>query len=225
MVLPTNAISASEMLNEPGVAGNGTVTSATLVVAPHPIAARTITIPTSGYVLAMGTAQADIIHTNGTASVSFWGVNNRASAFLDNHALTISIPSVAPGSLNPYRQPVTVQALFGVPAGANTFYFLAAGFGDVRATEVQLTLLFFPTAYGTVTGATGAGEAHAPDEEVFPVSRAELSDGLAESPEQRGGDAVGGERELSGLLAQMEARIASLEQQLANLSLTEGEER
>ena len=47
--------------------------------------------------------------------------------------------------------PVTVQTIFAVASGANTFYFLGNELdGNVNVNGMTLSLIYFPTAYGHV---------------------------------------------------------------------------
>ncbi|MDD3643866.1 MAG: hypothetical protein PHQ19_10430, partial [Candidatus Krumholzibacteria bacterium] len=56
--------------------------------------------------------------------------------------------------------------LFTVAEGANTFYLLGFEYtGDLSAYDVQLTLIFLPSSYGTVDP-TLAGGADVPDDEA-----------------------------------------------------------
>jgi hypothetical protein len=145
---PTNAISRGEIEDEPGVASINSETSLALSGAVENILSRTITVPASGYVLAIGTVDCNLSHTTGSSSFMYFGVSDVSATFKATNQFTAWISSNAPSGI--YYVPGTAQAIFDVSAGANTFYFVAdeAG-GSWTVTERQLSLVYFPTAYGT----------------------------------------------------------------------------
>lgn len=148
--LPVSAISATEILDEPGLAHNNT----NLVFLPtgtiSDIASRTITCPTSGYILAIASAEISVSHTTGTISFGYFGVSNASGSAPSNQDVEIVIPSAAPSGA--YDYPFTSHGVFSVSTGIQTFYFV--GFestGAYTLNDINLTLLFFPTSYGVVS--------------------------------------------------------------------------
>lgn len=121
-----------------------------------------------------------------------------------------------------FDYPVTVHGLFSVAAGNNTFFLLAKEFsGSLSAFDMQLTLVFFPTTYGTVDptlaapGADNSADTELNQEGVDPAAAKTM-------------DTATMARELANLRSQTEqteARIAMLEQQLAKLTVTQGGEK
>lgn len=155
VALPTDAIGAAEILDEPGVASRS-LSSQLLPNGLNTVTSRAITVPADGWVLAMATfdAQCWLTSGNGQMSVTF-GLSTSASTLGSTNNLNLD--PVHP--LGVYTWPVTTQALFPVNAGTTTIYLQsqlnsqAAYFQNVR-----LTLTYLPTAYGTVTKSDGTSE-------------------------------------------------------------------
>jgi hypothetical protein len=152
--LPTSAIAAAECFDEPGVASNANsngvaITSTTLTI----ILSRTITVPAAGYVLVLGTTQFEIFHTIGSSHSYNIGVSDSSTALPVNQDLLTFVNSAMPSGT--YEKAVSPHGLFAVSAGANTFYLLgeqaSATLAEASAFDSQLTLIYFATAYGTVT--------------------------------------------------------------------------
>lgn len=147
--LPNDAISATEILDEPGTASAGDDALLDLDGTIQSLLARTITVPAAGYVLAMGSVQVNTPHVNGAQSFATFGVSNAFGTLPTHQDFALAIPDVAP--TGNYSTPVTVQSLFTVGPGANTFYLMGdLSAGSMSVTDRQLTLIFVPTAYGTV---------------------------------------------------------------------------
>jgi len=94
----------------------------------------------------------------------FFGVSDNSSSFEDNQAIWVGLPYQLPGGS--YWLPVTVHGLFEVSsAGDHTFYFLGsehiASGTDNWVQDIQFSLVYFPTAYGTVTSMSFGGQAQA----------------------------------------------------------------
>eukprot|EP00913_Durusdinium_trenchii_P006242 g5854.t1 len=160
--LPSDAINASEMINEPGIAFRASSGGATLTPNASTIDIidqRTINCPSSGYVLVIASAEADISHVNFASTYANFGVSNSAGSLPGGQDVELLLGNTLPGGS--YDFPITVHSVFSVNAGNNTFYFL----GDQNSTsgtfdmnDVALSCLFVPTAYGTISApATWAG--------------------------------------------------------------------
>jgi hypothetical protein len=151
--LPTNAISATEVVDEAGVASassNPTI-GQYLGAIIAPTVFTTITAPAAGYALVLATAELKFEHTNGTSSEAILGVSTTINSFPNTQDHAVVISSNAPSGT--YTQAVTVHGLFQVSAGANTFYLNGWGSSGSLLPEVQdiqLTAIYLPTAYGTV---------------------------------------------------------------------------
>jgi len=221
--LPTSAIAAAECFDEPGVASNANsdgvaIPSTTLAI----ILSRTITAPTAGYVLVLGTTQFQIGHTTGTNSLYNLGVSDSSTALPPNQDLFVTVASALPSGM--YQKIVSPHGLFVVPSGANTFYLLgqrtAASSPDAMAFDSQLTLIYFATAYGTVTSTllntttTAATiDSAAPDENAAPVraGRTELEIAL-EREESIAANQVRMQRELTEMRVKFDALQKELEE-------------
>ncbi len=202
---PTNAIAASEVLDEPGAASYA---SSTLISLPggsySTLASRTIVAPAAGYVLAVASCQANIGHTSGDGDqfVNF-GISTSSSSLPANQDVLWRIPSFA--ATGSYDIPVTVHGLFQVASGGSyTYYFLASPntSGNFYGSEFQLTLLYIPTSYGTVQPTlAGAGQK---DEDAVgrPLDEAAVA---AERAESEAANAARIERELAEMRAENEA--------------------
>ena len=148
--LPSSAIQASEILDEPGV-GSDNNTSISLTGSPVFLAGRTMFAPVDGFVLVIATANMNIQHVNGTISSCAFGVSDKITDFVQSTVSNVILSSSL--STGIYRLPVVSHALFPVAAGSQAYYSLGQMSGALSATvyNVQLTECFFPTAYTTVS--------------------------------------------------------------------------
>jgi hypothetical protein len=159
VVLPSSAISALEIDNEAGCASN----NAWDAVGPaltgpdiNVLTSRTITVPDAGFVLAISSAQVDIQHVYNTRSYAFFGVSDDSTAFPVCQDVMLDLSQYLPSGS--YAFPVTNQSLFEVAgAGSYTFYQLAQEYsGSFQIFDSQLSLVYLPSAYGTVSTTAGA---------------------------------------------------------------------
>jgi len=161
--IATGAVGTSEVLDgsltaldiddEPGVASTLSSANIALTGGVETLLSRVITAPASGYVLVIGTAELIAVHTNGTSTSARIGVSDVAGTFPSNQDLSYFINS-STATMTIYEI-ATAHGLFVVASGVNTFYLLAEEvLGDVSVSDKQLTLIYFPTAHGTVTGTT-----------------------------------------------------------------------
>lgn len=215
VALPADAISAAEILDEPGVASyaEGGGTGIILASGYNTLASRTIVTPAAGYVLALATCQANAMHLNGTASYADFGVSTSSSSMPANQDIGWYLSHVLPSAA--YYLPVTVHGLFEVAsAGVHTFYFL--GFetqGDFRAYDFQLTLLYIPTGYGTVQP-TLAGEDREGLDAVASGSPLGEAFVAAQRAESEAANAARIERELAAMRAELESLKEEVRKQL-----------
>jgi len=150
VVLPSDAISSTEVFDEPGVASAIQIGTIALNGPTQTLASRTLTVPAAGYCLVIASAEAAASHTNGVLSAAYFGVSDDAAVIPANQTVASAFPSGAASGI--YDFPVTVHGLFQVGAGSHTFYLLGAELGgSYSIQDIQLTILFVPTAYGTVT--------------------------------------------------------------------------
>jgi len=209
--LPASAISASEMLDEPGAASSTANTSTVIGLTPAILLSSTITVPDDGYVLVLGSTQGQIEHTIGTSSTLNVGVSDDPSALPDNQDLGWLIPtSSATGT---YTLPITAHGLFEVSAGSNTFYLLgrsATASAPMFALDKQLSLIYIPTSYGTVTPTLASGalaDSDVPTDEG--LSAGDISSERVASIEANN-------TRIEHELAEMRAKIEALQTELEN---------
>lgn len=150
VLLPIDAVNATEILNESGVANDLSTSTSSLSGTPSTLATQTITVPTDGYVLAIGSLQVNLVHSNGTQTYGEFGISQTNNSFPSHQDMAMIIPSSAPTGT--FHLSTTVSGIFTVTAGAQTFYLLGEeNSGVVSANDKNLSLLFVPTNYGTVT--------------------------------------------------------------------------
>lgn len=151
VVLPQNAIEASEMRNEPGV--GSAIRDSVVIPASHPysLCGRTMMAPTDGYVLVTAQATLKVDHSTAASASCSFGVSDNNTDFVESSRKSIYLPSTAP--LGVYSFPVSSQALFPITAGSQAYYVMVSRYSSHSATayNVTLTEVFFPTAYTTVS--------------------------------------------------------------------------
>lgn len=205
--LPADAVSSSEMENEAGAASNlnGTSTFTLAGGGVETILSRTITAPTSGYVLVIATAQVNLGHTNGSQTYGDFGVSDVSTSLPVNQDVDVAVaPGAASGT---YRQATTVHGLFSVSAGARTFYFLGYEYGgNITLNDPQLSLIFVPTSYGSVVS-TLTGQTNIPDEEA-PAAPALTA---ADLDRERTESIADNEARIAAELAELRERMNALE--------------
>jgi hypothetical protein len=208
--LPVDAISSQEMLDEPGVASANGTTTVFLTGAFDPLLSRTITSPSSGYCLVIGTLEVDVMHTNGTTSSADFGVSNNSGSLPGTQDVPVEIPPAA--ATGTYRFPVTVHGLFNVGgASPTTFYIVGHKLsGNYSFADIQLSVAFFPTSYGTVSP-TGAQQSATDAVVGQVVSPADIAREQRESELEHRARV---DRELSD----MRARLLALQSQLNQVS-------
>jgi hypothetical protein len=206
VVLPGDAVSALESLDEPGVAyqADGT-TLITLDGTTQTLLSRSITVPASGYVIAIGSLVGQAVHTNLVSDAAIFGLGTAAGSFATDRTMALINPSGLATAT--YYYPVTVQGVFSVSSGSSTFYLLGdEDAGSWRATDLQLTLIYVRTAYGTVASPL----AGASSREEVPSAGLGPAEVQAEQAEALSFDRARLERELG----EMRARLDELQRRI-----------
>jgi hypothetical protein len=205
--LPASSINATELASEPGVASRAFDSNVALTGGVQVIVSRTISVPADGWVLAMASLQVAITHTSGTQSIGVFGLSDDGVSFGTAQDIDFILPSVLPSSS--YFLPFHSSAVFAVTSGARTFYVVGQeSAGGFEAREMNLSLVYFPTAYGTVDPVlahAGPDDREAPDRGA--MSRAEIT---AEQADAARFDDDRLRRELD----EVEARVAALRSEL-----------
>lgn len=204
---PSGSVNSVELLNEPGVAQSFQNASIAVGLGVTTIGSRTITVPDDGYVIAMASGHCEMGHVNGTDSRIIYGINDQTGLFASSQGVT-GVPSQAPSGIS-YRFPLPFTGVWPVTAGAHTFYLLAQRIGAANGivwNDPTITLLYVPTAYGTVTGnrAFGEGSAQAVG---GPLDPADID---AEKNEAAAFDQARIQRELDVMKAQLDALTSRL---------------
>ncbi len=199
VVVPNSSISALEIGDEPGIASN-TDATANITGAVVNISLRTINVPTAGYVVAIASGSFDLAHSNGTISQSeVWVTEVNGGGAAGKPQATFITSGNAPGGS--YGAPFCVQGTFAVPAGVTTFYLRGTqvvGSGITQVQQSVLTLMFFPSAYGTVIAFSPENDPNQPE---FMKTGAD-------------GEEMSGEEFAS---KRLEYEVAQLKQQLAEI--------
>ena len=212
----TDAISSGNILDEVGIASTGSATGQDLSVDYSAYLTRQITVPASGYVLALGFAAllADHGLTGSTwANVGISSVpddmdgSRRSSFYLSMYA--------GSGS---YYSTVPCQRVFQCPsAGTYTYYMVAqCGSGnDVRIVWRELDLLFIPTLYASTAAedVSDFGEARARTR-ASGFTEATITRQVAEVP---GTTARAGGNQLIGRIDTLMTEVQSLKARLEAL--------
>lgn len=145
-LLPVDAVNSDEMLDEAGLASNSSALDG--ISSASTIALRSITCPAAGYVLAIGTGTTEIIHNNGAFSSATVWLADSTGFSVSEEVSDFRMSSNAPSGN--YYAPYAVQEVFPVSAGLKTLYLRGASNVTANAHDSKLTLLYFPTAYGTI---------------------------------------------------------------------------
>ena len=155
VLLPSNAISAHEILNEPGVGFRADDIAYTIGSSWTSFRGRTITTPTSGYVIAIATFVISVSHTYGTSDVADFAISTDVADIPDGAAAQFNWNTNLPGGLS--FIPMTISNVFQVSAGSFSAYAVGRQVnGTVSVRDSRLTLLFVPTAYGDVNDLSSA---------------------------------------------------------------------
>jgi hypothetical protein len=208
--LPNNAISAAEILDEPGVASDAVSAITSLTSGYMTLMSRSLTTPAAGFVLAIASMQVNVQHTSGTNSVAEFGVSDAVGGLPANQDVMLQFSGSVPSGS--YAWPVSVHGLFEVTtAGSHTFYLIASEVaGNISVGDIQLTTVYFPTAYGTVTPTVVT--AGASDDASAPRTGGLTPSELA--AERAGSEAANNAR-IERELAAMRERLGRLETELA----------
>ena len=212
VTLPTDAVSAYEILDEPGAASTSGYLSITMTTSIQTLLSRSITVPAPGYVLAVASAEVATNHSNGTPSGCNFGVSNSSSSYPLGGETYLRIPDNAPDG--GWYPGLAVQWLFEVAsAGTHTFYFIGdETVGDWQVFDRYMTLVYIPSAYGTIASAVAAPPSN-PEETTVETGHALTeADIVAERAESEAFNNARIEREL----AEMEAKIAEIRASMGN---------
>lgn len=138
--LPDDSIASDEILDEPGAASNQR-SSIGLEDRINVLTSRTIDCPADGFVLVMGTAE---IGSGAGGFTLVIGVSNTETEIPPSQR-RLNTNGAFESDI------VSVHALFAVAGGSQTFHFLTGAVQNTgAASDVSLTLMYLPKAYGNV---------------------------------------------------------------------------
>jgi hypothetical protein len=153
VILPTGSINAAEIADEPGIAARnreafGVVLHSTALT---DIASRTITVPANGFIVVLATIKATNLDFNSTKDFEMC-VTEVADLTGDEYC---SRDGLSNPILNLIDHTITIHTVFQASANtSHTFHMVVQATGasdpNVSCFEPRLTLMFFPTSYGTV---------------------------------------------------------------------------
>ena len=152
--LPLDAINSYETADEPGVASAVDAGSTSFTGSRQNMDVRSITAPTNGYILAVGTVELALYHTyntsNNLTSVQV-GLSDNSSYIPPSQDTVVQVPDRA--GTGTHRHVATVHGVFPAYAGLTKTVWMYAWrtmgtSGYYR--NVHISLLFIPTARGTV---------------------------------------------------------------------------
>jgi hypothetical protein len=210
--LPNDGIANHEILNEAGTVNDFEQTGVVMPQGSYTtLLSRTLVAPTSGYafVIASGEVIVGLGEGEGSTAADF-GVSD-SGTIPPGASMSIQI---APGYTDQMILPVTVHAFFEVAAGNNTFYF--KGFtlsenshGGFSVQDRQMTVIFLPTAYGTVEPTTATGTSGPPDTQITTGDALTEADLAAEKAASQADNLARIQREMD----EMRERLRQLEEE------------
>ena len=209
--LPVGSLNAAELANEPGLAAANNTGVVALTATVASVLSRTITPPGGGYVLALGQCVARINHTNGTGTSGAVGLSDDGVAF--GTAQDVNLQISANAGSGSYSLPAHLNGVFPATAGVPLTIHLvgseASGVIDIEDTS--LTLLYVPTAYGSVSQTLLA----ASDGEDLPARGAQTpGELLAEKLASQEANTARLEQELATMRSEYAERLANIEDRL-----------
>lgn len=221
IILPPSAVSAVEMLDEPGLGYYADDATLAINATNTNLASRTITLPADGYVFVTATAQFNLTHTTGSGTQITLGVSDSAGFLPINQDFIHQIDASQASSV--YFTTLTASGVFTATKGSHTFYFVArrsSGAGPTSINDVALTAIYFPTDYGLVSPPMSASSLAQEEEAAAPATGGTL-DIEGEQAEAR----MAQDRKLARELAAMRDRLADLERRFQTRQDLETQDR
>jgi len=202
--LPNESVSSAETSDEPGVASYTSQYGVGLGTSLTTIASQSITTPGAGYILVIATCNLGIAHVNGVASHGVIGTSDNDLSFPDNQNLYVDYPATA--ATGSYFVPATCHGLYyNAYGGTFTYYLLGIRTtGGYNSFENQLSLVYIPTAYGSVQP-TLAGARSSTEKTLGAALTAQ------DVATQRSASEAANTARIEKELREMKARLAALE--------------
>ena len=210
VMLPQDAIGAAEIEDEVGGTAANSNGGISLTDSYGSLTSTTITTPTSGYVLVIGTMQANITHTTGTSSRMISAVSESADGASPDLDVETEIDDAIDSGA--FKFTVTSHAIFHAAAGANTYYLVARELdGSWIIYDWQLSAIFIPTEYGTIEDPPDPVVRAATDESLPAAGGLQRPTDIA--AERAASEAANRER-IERELAEIRARLVELENEM-----------
>ncbi len=210
--MPNNSISAPEILDEPGIAAINDHGESSYVVEDSyaVVTSRSISVPVSGYLLAMCSMEIDLRHEGLSASYVTAGLSLSPGEVDNNQDLSFYLPGAA--ATGTYLNPSTPSAVYPVSAGSHTVYVNARKIGTTTSYiwDCQLNLIFIPTNYGAVSLVTGMDKGG--QETNRNVSRSLSSGDIAN---EQGVSAQANDQRIQKEIASMRSELDALKEEMA----------
>jgi hypothetical protein len=204
--LEADAIDRHNIVDEVGLASAFSTDPEGIGTTYSSFLSKQITVPTGGYILALGIAQISLDH--GVAGMSYGYVgfsdlpDNLNGGTHQGILLGFDVPSGTYSVSVPCRRLISVSS-----PGTYTYYMLARRYEDNPATMYnrQMDLIFIPTGYGSGSAAGGV----------------ELTTSVPGNMDnQAGGTSLtNGSPSALGKIEQLESEIAALRQTIAELAV------
>jgi len=214
VALPTDAIASPEIFDEPGVASSTTGGPYNPTASTAPMTSRTITPPADGYVIAIGSCEYDVIHTTGTTDRVDIGLSTSSTTIPSDQELTLYVDDALP--TGEYLEQAASVEVFPVSALVPTpiYYNCDSVSGGGNMYDINLSLLFVPTFYGTVSALAGAAEAPSLDSSPNEQSKVAASSSLLDLEQERLQSIADNNARIEKELAAMKAQLEELKKQV-----------
>ncbi len=216
VVLPNASINSAELSNEPGLATrDDNLSGALLTSTVTSLYSRSITAPADGFIVAICTVEVFIDHVNGSQSNVELGLATAAGVFQDGLEYTFEYAADNPSDGVVGRIP-TIHATFPVSAGTTTIHLngrYTGGGTGTDTSDIELTLIYIPTAYGATSRPAARPNPGNLDDQVFANQPGFIAT-AADIAAERAQSVAANEARILEELAAMRARMAELEAQL-----------
>lgn len=154
-----NSVLAADVFDEPGVAAVRNASTINLTGTDRNITSKQIFHPASGYVVAIGTANTQFYHDAGTVTEVRMSVSTVANTH-DFDSLVFHGRPIQASEGNHVAALSTVDVFTVSGSGIATFYLVGdrpTG-GVNQIYNANMVLMYFPTAYGTISKSEDASE-------------------------------------------------------------------
>ncbi|MFG0307423.1 MAG: hypothetical protein ACF8Q5_14550 [Phycisphaerales bacterium JB040] len=160
LVAPTDAVNAREIFDEPGVALDRATPNTNIIETYRTFASRTLTAPTSGYVIVIGSMEVEWFQSSlGVYSIDY-GISTDGGVSIAN-GMDYTYAAVGDSDNNAgedWLGVITLPFTDVVPVSAGAFNARLIArhgpgynfFDNPQVRDVNMVMLFVPTSYGTI---------------------------------------------------------------------------